>query len=247
MHDRRGWLSMSYAAAPLQDGVDAGSGAARLSAGAARSPVRPVAVREAQYRRQVGHDIRHELSTIMLLASVLTSSKDIGPESRARVGQILAETQWLEELIRAYDDVPDGGGRDSHAADVIRIDVLVADIVRPIRLSSRIRISLDAAEVSARVNRLAFWRALRNIICNALEAAGPDGRLAVRVSDADGFAVVDVDDDGPGFDAERSTPSSLGLRITAELVDSWGGHLQIGRGSLGGCNVRLLLPQGDAD
>jgi hypothetical protein len=34
------------------------------------------------------------------------------------------------------------------------------------------------------------------------------------------------------------------LKITAELVDSWGGHLQIGTGSLGGCSVRLVLPQG---
>jgi signal transduction histidine kinase len=208
-------------------------------------PLSPVVLGDAQYRRQVGHDIRHELSTIALLASVLTSSKDIGPVSRGRVGQILAETHWLGELIRAYDQAPDGGGRDSLAADVIRLDLLAADILRPIRLSSRTRISLVADEVSARVNRLAFWRALRNIICNAQEAAGPDGRLAVEVSAADGFVVVDVADDGPGFDPALTTPSSLGLRITAELVDSWGGHLQIGRGSLGGCTVRLVLPQGD--
>jgi signal transduction histidine kinase len=207
----------------------------------------PVVVREAQYRRQVGHDIRHELSTIMLLASVLTTSKDIGPVSRGRVGQILAETHWLEELIRAYDQGPEASGRDSLAADVIRIDTLVADILRPIRLSSRTSITLVAEEVSAQVNRLAFWRALRNIICNAQEAAGPDGRLAVAVSAAEGFVVVDVDDDGPGFDPELSSPSSLGLRITAELVDSWGGHLQIDRGSLGGCGVRVVLPQDAAD
>lgn len=200
---------------------------------------------EAQYRLQIGHDIRHELSTIMLLASVLTSSKDIGPVSRGRVGQILAETRWLQELVEAYDKAPDAGP-DSRASDVIRIDEFITDIVRPIRLSSRTRITLDLGHVSARVDRLALWRALRNIICNAQEAAGPDGSLVVAVSAADGFAIVDVDDDGPGFDPERSNPTSLGLRITAELVDSWGGHLQIGRGSLGGCNVRLVLPQGNA-
>ena len=211
----------------------------------AGSPLGPVSVPEAQYRRQVGHDIRHELSTIRLLASVLTTSKDVGPVSRGRVGQILAETVWLEELIRAYDEVSDRNGRDSVAADVIRIDALVDDILRPVRLSSRTSISLTADAVSAQVNRLAFWRALRNIICNAQEAAGPTGRLAVTVSASGGFVVVDVDDDGPGFDPELSSPSSLGLRITAELVDSWGGHLQIGRGDLGGCRVRLVLPQGD--
>jgi signal transduction histidine kinase len=219
------------------------SGRDRWHHPAGSPPLGPVTVREAQYRRQVGHDIRHELSTIRLLASVLTTSKDVGPVSRGRVGQILAETVWLEELILAYEEAPDHSDWDPVGADVIRIDTLVGDILRPIRLSTRTRISLIADEVSAPVNRLAFWRALRNIICNAQAAAGADGRLAVAVSASEGFAVVDVDDDGPGFDAELSTPSSLGLRITAELVDSWGGHLQIGRGSLGGCRVRLLLPQ----
>jgi signal transduction histidine kinase len=206
------------------------------------SPV-PVSVEDEQYRQQVGHDIRHELSTIRLLASVLTTSKDVGPVSRSRVGQILAETVWLEELIRAYEEVSDPTGWESRVPDVIRIDTLVDDVLRPIRLSSRTQITLIADAVSAQVNRLAFWRALRNIICNAEAAAGADGHLAVAVGASEGYVVVDVDDDGPGFDAELPTPSSLGLRITAELVNSWGGHLQIGRGSLGGCRVRLLLPE----
>jgi signal transduction histidine kinase len=227
-------MQQCYEAAP------ASSGAAGSSA---LTSVEPGVSRETQHRRQVGHDIRHELSTITLLASVLTSSKDIGPLSRSRVGQILAETQWLGELIRAYDQAPDDRGHGSHAADVIRLDLLAASIIRPIRLSSNTRVSVTVQPVSARVNRLAFWRALRNIVCNAQEAAGPDGQLAVVVSEAEGFAIVEVEDDGPGFDPQRATPSSQGLKITAELVHSWGGHLQIGTGSLGGCRVRLVLPQ----
>jgi signal transduction histidine kinase len=186
-----------------------GTSAAETSAMASLAPAVFCA---AQHRLQVGHDIRHELSTITLLASVRTSSKDIGPVSRSRVGQILAETHWLGELIRAYDQTPDGGGRDSQAEDVIRLDLLAADIVRPIRLSSNTRVSLTADAVSARVNRLAFWRALRNIVCNAQEAAGPDGQLAVVISEVKGFAIVEVEDDGPGFDPQRATPSQ-GLNI----------------------------------
>jgi signal transduction histidine kinase len=241
MHDSRG-IPMRQIASHFESGGVDGSAALAPPAGRAL-PLQQAVVREVQYRRQIGHDIRHELSTIMLLASVLSSSNDIGPVSRRRVGQIVAEAHWLEELIRAYDQAPETGAGELCPADVIRIDLLAADIIRPIRLSSRTRISLDADNVSARVNRLAFWRALRNIICNAQDAAGPDGRLAVGVSAADGFAIVDVDDDGPGFSPEQATASSLGLRITAELVDSWGGHLQIGRGYLGGSNVRVVLPQ----
>jgi signal transduction histidine kinase len=96
--------------------------------------------------------------------------------------------------------------------------------------------------VWASVDPLAFWRAIRNVVGNAVEAAGPEGTVAVRVSTIDGHAIVDVDDDGPGFDASQPTVTSLGLGIVDELVASWGGELEIRRGRLGGCRVRLRVP-----
>lgn len=190
------------------------------------------------YRQQVGHDIRHELSTIMLLASALNSSAELAPQSRARVGQILSEARWLEELIRAYDvDAESGPGSDCN----IRVDLVAADILRPIRMSTAAAISLDANTVSARIDRLALWRVLRNVVCNALAAAGPHGRFAVAVYETQRHVVVTVDDDGPGFDPSRATPSSLGLTIVADLLRKNRAELEIGRGALGGCGVRLLL------
>jgi signal transduction histidine kinase len=192
------------------------------------------------YRRQVGHDIRHELSTIMLLASVLSRSDDVGPDSRARVAQIATETRWLEQLLSAYER--DAEGELPEDRSRTRLDVAAREILQPIRLSDRVTITLEAVEVTARVDRLAFWRLLRNIICNAVEAAGEGGRVAVSVYPNDGHAVVEVDDDGPGFDPARARGSSLGLMIVADLIEQWHGQLAIGRGSLGGCGVRLRLP-----
>lgn len=194
----------------------------------------------ANYRRQVAHDIRHELGTIMMLASALMTSKDMGHENRLRVTQLLTEAHWLDELIRAYDTTPADGRR---GFEPVRLDELAAGIVRSIELSGAARITVEASPVSARVDRLALWRAVRNVVCNALEAAGPAGELAVRVASIGGFAAVEIDDDGPGFDATKATTASLGLKIIAEFVESCGGTVQIERGSLGGCRVRLLLPE----
>jgi len=201
---------------------------------------------ESLYRRQISHDIRHELGTIALLASALKTSQDVGQDSQLRAAQILAETKWLEELIRVYEHVPDGSTtqRDSDLANT-RLDLVTGDILRPLRLSSRAKITMEATAVTAHVDRLELWRALRNVICNALEAAGDDGCLAIRISSSGRMAVVEIEDDGPGFDPASVTPASLGLAIVVAFVRKFGGRLTISQGTLGGCAVRLHLPRAD--
>lgn len=97
--------------------------------------------------------------------------------------------------------------------------------------------------VRARRSSRVLARPLRNVICNALDARGPDGTIVVRVYGTVVVAVVDVDDDGPGFDPANSTNGPHGLAIVEEFVASCGGRLEIGRSSLGGCQVRLLFPK----
>jgi signal transduction histidine kinase len=199
--------------------------------------------RPSNYRLQIAHDIRHELSTIMLLASTLMSSTDFGQQGRVRAQQLLGEARWLDELLNAYGATPTNareGATDPQCA--VRLDELADDVVKAIALSCTVQISLKTQAVSARVERLAFWRALRNVICNAMEAAGPGGTLTVRVLSVSGAAIVEVDDDGPGFDPAGPTTGSHGLAIVEDFVASCGGRLEIGRSDLGGCRARLVLP-----
>jgi signal transduction histidine kinase len=187
--------------------------------------------------------MRHEIATIQLLASVLHSAPDVGPESRQRAGQILHETRWLEQLQRAYEgtlsDVDAAPGGD---LDVIRLDVCAREVVTAAQLTTTTEIRYECQETWARVDRLAIWRALRNMISNAVRAAGPHGRIDVRVHRAAGRSVVQVDDDGPGFGAGTPGLGAFGLDIVREFAVARGGELEIGSGRLGGCLVALRLP-----
>jgi signal transduction histidine kinase len=195
-------------------------------------------------QRQISHDIHHELGTIMVLASLLSIAPDVGADSRERARQILGEIRWLDELQRAYEalavapDAPALGG----PLVPMRLDTLAADIVSAMQLSTLTRITLTATETWACTDRLGYWRALRNIIDNALRAAGGSGHVEVRISAVDGWAVAQVDDDGPGLGQVPPGLSSLGLGIVQDLASARGGQLEIRRGALGGCCVRLLLP-----
>jgi signal transduction histidine kinase len=193
-------------------------------------------------RRQLRHDMRHELATIMLLGSLLESAPELGPDSRKRCRQLLAEAHRLEELQRAYEESfqeqPDPG---RFAPDPVQLDVVAREVVDASCLSTPTTISLRAGAAWAYVDRLASWRALRNMIGNAVRAAGPAGRVDVRVESLDGWAIVQVDDDGPGFGSGASGTDSLGLEIVRGFADRWSGRLEIRRSELGGCQVRLRM------
>jgi len=194
-------------------------------------------------RRQLSHDIRHELGTITMLASLLSCAPDVGQESLDRARQILGETRWLDQLHAAYEELQEQDGTGAPAGPVsLRLDVVTGEVVAAIRMSTRTRIDFTATETWAHADRLAYWRALRNILGNAVRAAGPDGTVEVAVSAQDDWAVARIDDDGPGFGEIAPGLGSLGLGIVQDMVGEWGGELEIRRGVRGGCCVRLRYP-----
>ena len=76
----------------------------RTAVAASLRPENGQVAQPTQLRHQIEHDIRHQLSTVMLLAALLNSGDDVGPESRAWADQILGETRWLHQLMSALDD-----------------------------------------------------------------------------------------------------------------------------------------------
>ena len=95
---------------------------------------------------------------------------------------------------------------------------------------------------------------LGNLLDNACKWA--DSRVELSICQTiDGFE-IEVQDDGPGIpEAERAQVFSrgtrldeqasghgLGLGIVRDIVDAWGGALQLETGELGGLLVRIKLP-----
>jgi signal transduction histidine kinase len=198
---------------------------------------------EIRLRRQISHDIHHELATIMLLASLLQSASDVGADSRDRARQLLGETRWLHRLHLAYDEtVVRADSAVRSPAEPVRLDLLAGEVVAAMQLSTLTRIGFTSRAVWAHVDRLGFWRGLRNLVGNAVRAAGAGGHVEVRVTAEPGWAVAEIDDDGPGFGGVPAGHASLGLGIVQDLAAAWGGELEITRGMLGGCCVRLRLP-----
>jgi signal transduction histidine kinase len=192
------------------------------------------------WRRRIRHDIRHELGTIIMLASAMSVADDVGPASRKRVDALLGETRWLDHLLRRLDEDDDRPEDHLPSPERVRVDELVGEIVAGLRLASFRKVAYDPAPAWAHIDPLALWRAVRNILDNACRIAGD--RVDVSVLCQDGWTIVQVDDDGPGFGAGPGGLASLGLGIVHDLVTGYGGGLEVSRCELGGARVRIQLP-----
>jgi signal transduction histidine kinase len=202
-------------------------------------PPEPAPGDPALWRRRLRHDIRHELGTIIMLASAVAASGDIGTESKERIDQLLGETRWLDHLLRRLDEDDDDALR-LPSPERIRVDKLVCEVITGLRLSTPHQVGFSAEVAWAHMDALALWRALRNILDNACRVA--HGRVDTQVRVDQGWITIQVDDDGPGFGSGSSGFASLGLGIVHDLVSEYGGSLEIRHCELGGARVRILLP-----
>lgn len=100
-----------------------------------------------------------------------------------------------------------------------------------------------------------FAAAIHNLVQNAAEAAGPNGRVVVRVDREGKDAVIAIEDDGPGMDPAfirdglfqpfRSTKGrgfGLGAFESREFARRAGGRLEVDSLPQRGTIMRLILP-----
>ncbi|HEX9188717.1 MAG TPA: ATP-binding protein, partial [Vicinamibacteria bacterium] len=106
---------------------------------------------------------------------------------------------------------------------------------------------------------------LTNLLANAAQAVGADGRIVVRARRVDGWLTLEVEDTGPGitpadrtrifdpFFTTKPDGTGLGLSITHGIVGDHGGRIEVvsrtreeaGPDGATGTVVRIVLPAGE--
>ncbi len=213
---------------------------------------------EQQFLLSVSHDLRTPLTSIRGYAEAIEEAK-VDPQRAATV--IRAESARLERLVA---DLLEMAKLQAHSFNfhLQSVDVSgAAHTVTEAAAGSKPGVTFHPVTsgplmVNADPDRLA--QALANLV----ENAGKYARSAVLVSTRaeDGWAVVTVDDDGPGIAAHdqphvferlyvarhaperRENSSGLGLAIVNELVTGMGGQVAAGSAPNGGARLSIRLP-----
>jgi signal transduction histidine kinase len=100
-----------------------------------------------------------------------------------------------------------------------------------------------------------FPKVLTNLLLNAREAVGPGGRIEVRTTPQDGYAVVSVADNGCGMSAEfvrrrlfrpfqttKQKGLGIGLFQSRMIAEAHGGRIEVESEPGRGTTFRVLLP-----
>jgi two-component system, OmpR family, sensor histidine kinase MprB len=211
---------------------------------------------EAQ--RRLVSDASHELRTP--LTSLRTNVEILGradalPEEERR--QLLDDVDSeLDELSRLIADIVDlaRNGEPQHIEEDVRLDLLVADAAdRARRRAPAVAFETSLEETVVYGSRERLYRAVSNLLDNAVKWSPDGGAVEVRVADGS----VSVRDHGPGI-AEEDLPkvfdrfyrapeargqpgSGLGLAIVRQVAESHGGSVSAARADGGGTIVRLQL------
>jgi PAS domain S-box-containing protein len=209
--------------------------------------------------RVVRHDIRNDMNVVTGWACVL---KDHVEEESARdaVDNILRSSQHVIELTEvAREYVESLAEEDTVATEPVRLEPVLNQCVmsrREVFPDATIEIDGDLPRVSVEANEM-LSSVFRNLINNAIQHNDKDDPT-VRVSGTvtDGTVMVAIADNGPGIPEQsreaifgkgeqgiESEGTGIGLYLVNQLVENYGGDIQIESNDPEGTVFRIGLPK----
>lgn len=197
----------------------------------------------------IGHELRNPLGVIETSLYVIRQRQPL--EERLlkhldRIGdQVRVANDIITQLMNLIRDEP------LHRVS-IDLSVLVNEALSRLPDTT---IQIHAEEpVSIRGDPTQLTQVLVNLIQNASQFAGAQGRVEIDISKDERWAVLTVDDNGPGIDpsirnrlfeplvSSRPGGVGLGLALVRRVVERHRGAVAASRSPLGGARFTVQLP-----
>ncbi|HEU4527501.1 MAG TPA: PAS domain-containing protein [Actinomycetota bacterium] len=217
----------------------------------------------------LSHDLKEPLTAILGAASTLERLDDelTAEERTSLLGVLANRTRGMSSLLT---DLLDLDRLDRGIAEPRRFPVdlgaLATELVRQTHVLRGRAVELDVCRCVGNVDAPKVERMLENLLSNAVRYSPREGRIWLRVREAEGGALLVVEDEGPGVPDELKTAifepfqrghessalpgTGIGLSLVARFAEIHGGRAWVEDRPGGGASFRILLPDadpGDAD
>lgn len=196
---------------------------------------------EEQRRRELAADLHDDALQLLLAARQELEAAASDPDAAAHAQAALAE--GAVALARAVGEVEVDQGAERLLGGLTNA---LATAMLPVRRRTgapRLHIVVD--EDAGGLHDGLLVRLARELATNAAKHAAA-AEVHVRVERRRDAVVLEVEDDGAGFDVEAVGTAvargHVGLAFVGERVRAAGGTTELGRGAAGGALVRVTLP-----
>jgi two-component system NtrC family sensor kinase len=202
----------------------------------------------------VAHEINNPLTGVLGYADLLLAEMPADAPQRADIEIIKTEALRARRIVRGLLDFARPQPPDMEAVDLCGLVRGCVDMVRHGAERRAIRIVESYTTLLPQLlDPAAVQQVLRNVLDNA-QAAMPDGgTLRVAVSRVDVDAVIRIEDDGVGMDAQTRDRAfhpfftlgggqGLGLSVALGHVEANGGSIDLTSRSDEGTVVAIRLP-----
>lgn len=206
--------------------------------------------------RQVRHDIRSPLQTLIVLAEDDQASVAL----KRHMTPVISSINNLIEDLEIKEEMADSSelGLKLHIAEA-----LIKEVIQQRRLiygTTQIELKIKSDFLTVvQVNPHHFRRVIGNLIQNAQDAIlakGIYGQILIETFQQNGNLRISIKDNGigissdiksklfiPGFTHGKNGGSGLGLSHAKSCIHRWKGEISITSNSDGGATVSISLPQ----
>ncbi len=206
--------------------------------------------------RKMAHELKNSLTPIRLTMEEISARKAGGGdpfiEQAARI--VVDEVESLERRIRVFSQF---AAEPPVNARAVAVNAAVEERIAFLKSGHpEVRYSTVLAEAlpAAFADPGLLNGVLTNLLENAAEAAGADGRVMVTTAAVEGRVAITIQDSGPGLSAEarrslfeptisfKKRGMGLGLSIARKNALLMGGDITLAESSLPGAAFRVTLP-----
>jgi signal transduction histidine kinase len=186
------------------------------------------------------HEIRNPLNGIRLSMQVLEQRLNGGTVQAQDLKLVMGEVDRMDALLTDLLAFREKKNVDVFEQDVLPVVERCVELVLSPNSRARIRVETLAEQspLLVRVDSQRLTQATLNLLLNAVEAAGDNGDVVVRLRQSGENVEIEVQDSGPGLTLEqqqhifeafyttKADGTGLGLAVSRQLVLEMGGDLR---------------------